>query len=130
MNLQKYAPVILRLGLSFVFIWFGLNQLISQSAWISFIPSFIVSITGISAATFVILNGIFEIVLASLLAFGIWTRLVSSLLFIHMFAIIGDVGLDAIGVRDIGLMFGLLSIAFTGTDEYSVQSEITTEIKI
>ena len=57
---------------------------------------------------------------ASLLAFGIWTRCVASLLFLHMFAIIADVGLSPIGIRDIGLMFALLSVAFFGSDEYSI----------
>lgn len=120
MNKQKYAPVIIRVGLSFVFIWFGLTQLFDQSAWVSFIPEGITKLTGISAETFVIFNGIFEVFFASLLAFGIWTRLVAFLLFLHMFAIIADVGLSPIGIRDIGLMFALLSVAFFGSDEYSI----------
>ncbi len=120
MNKQKYAPVIIRVGLSFVFLWFGLTQLFDQSAWVSFIPEGITKLTGISAETFVIFNGIFEVFFASLLAFGIWTRFVASLLFLHMFAIIADVGLSPIGIRDIGLMFALLSVAFFGSDEYSI----------
>lgn len=119
-NLSKYAPLILRVGLASVFIWFGLNQFIDQSMWVSFIPASITNMTGISAETLVVLNGIFEVFMASLLSFGIYTRLVASLLFVHMFAIIGDVGLSAIGVRDVGLMFALLSIAFYGPDEYSI----------
>ena len=71
MNKQKYAPVIIRVGLSFVFLWFGLTQLFDQSAWVSFIPEGITKLTGISAETFVIFNGIFEVFFASLLAFGI-----------------------------------------------------------
>mgnify|MGYP000997186133 CR=1 FL=1 len=125
-NLKKYAPIILRLGFVFVFIWFGLNQLIDQSAWVSFIPKSLVTLTGLSAEMFVIANGVFEIFMASLLAYGIGTRLVASLLFIHMFAIIGDVGLSPIGVRDVGLMFGLLSLALYGADDLSITFENKT----
>lgn len=121
MNIQKYAPVIIRLGLVFVFIWFGLNQLLDQAMWVSLIPSGLTKATGISAEIFVILNAVFELCMAGLLAFGIQTRIVASLLFVHMFAIIGDLGLTAVGVRDIGLMFALLSVAFQGTDEYSLK---------
>lgn len=121
MNIQKYAPVALRLGLAFVFIWFGLNQLIDQSMWVSLIPAGLLKITGLSAPTFVILNGVFEVFMASLLAFGIRIRIVGTLLFLHMLAIVGDVGLSAIGVRDIGIMFGLLSVALQGSDIYSAE---------
>ena len=33
--------------------------------------------------------------------------------------IIGDVGMTAVGIRDVGLFFATLSIAFHGVDEYS-----------
>ena len=120
MDFKKYAPVVIRLGLAFVFIWFGLTQLFSQSMWVSLIPDWVTSLTGISAQTFVIINGIFEVVMASLLAFGFKTRIVGALLFLHMFVIVFDVGLSAVGVRDIGLMFGLLSVALYGNDDYCI----------
>ncbi len=122
-NLKKYAPTVLRLGLVFVFLWFGINQLISQSMWLSLIPKSVISLTGLSAKTLVICNGIFEVVMATLLAFGIRIRIVASLLFLHMFGIIGSLGMNAIAIRDIGLMFALLSVAFQGADEYSVDIE-------
>ncbi len=118
--MNRYAPLVLRYGLTFVFVWFGLTQLFDPSAWESFIPEGVVSLTGISAKTFVLLNGGFELVMATLLAFGIKTRIVSGLLFIHMFAIIADVGLSAIGIRDVGLMAALLSVSLNGKDEYSL----------
>lgn len=122
--MQKYAPTILRLGLVFVFIWFGLTQLLDQTMWVSLIPAGLTKATGISAETFVIINGVFEVFMATLLAFGIRVRLVASLLFLHMFAIIGSLGLNAIAVRDIGLMLAILSVAFTGPDEYCADKTV------
>ena len=66
---------------------------------------------GFNAVTFVYLNGAAEILLGSLLALGIFLRLVASLLFLHMIAIIIEVGLTPIGVRDIGLAGALLFLA-------------------
>lgn len=118
----KYASVILRAGLSFVFIWFGLNQILDQSMWVSLIPPSIVSLTGLSAKTLVIFNGVFEVVMAVLLVLGIRVRIVALLLFVHMIAIIGELGLNAVAIRDIGLMFALLSVAFRGPDDYCLRT--------
>lgn len=119
----KYAPVILRSGLAFVFIWFGLSQLLDQSMWVSLIPESIVSLTGLSAKTLVIFNGAFEVVLAVLLAFGVRIKIVAGLLFLHMVGIIGSLGLNAVAIRDIGLTFGLLSVFFQGADAYSADQQ-------
>ena len=118
-NMKKWAPAVLRLGLAMVFIWFGSNQLLNQAMWMGLIPKSLVSMTGISAGTFVIINGIFEIFMATLLAFGIGIRIVATLLFLHLIMIISDLGLTAVGIRDVGLMFAMLSVAFHGADEYS-----------
>ena len=124
MNTKKYAPVIIRLGLAIVFLWFGFTQLFDQSMWLSLIPSSLVNATGISAKTFVIFNGIFEVGMASMLALGIRIRIVAALLFMHLIVIIGDVGINPIGVRDIGLTLGLLAIALHGADSHSHDREV------
>ncbi len=119
LGLKRFAPVVVRLGLAMVFVWFGLNQLTNTTEWLSFIPLWVTNLTGITANTFVLVNGAAEILLAILLAVGIQIRVVAGLLCIHMFMIVLDVGLNAVGVRDVGLMFGLLSVGFHGKDLYS-----------
>jgi uncharacterized membrane protein YphA (DoxX/SURF4 family) len=118
--MKKFAPLILRIGLAFVFLWFGTNQLLSQSMWLSLIPAWAVSLTGMTAKTLVMINGTFEIIAGALLAVGVWIRPVAFLLAIHLLMIIGDVGLSPIGIRDIGLFCAALSVFFQGADEYSL----------
>ena len=117
-SLPNYSSLILRLGLAFVFIWFGLSEILNPAIWTSFIPSWMVGIGGLNAVNFVVLNGGFEILMAALLAVGFKVRIVSFLLFIHMIGIIAEVGLSPVGVRDIGIAFGLLAIFLRGTDEH------------
>lgn len=117
--MKSYAPVVVRLGLTFVFVWFGASQILSQTMWTSLIPSYATEFTGLSAATLVLSNGIMEVVLAILLAFGIRIRIVATLLALHLIGIIGTVGLSAVGIRDIGLMLAMFSVALHGADEYS-----------
>lgn len=118
-KLPFFAPVVLRLGLSGVIIWFGTSQILSPSVWTSYIPDIAMHLTGMSAFTLVIFNGIFEIVAAVFLVFGLWIRPVAGLLFLHMCGIVASVGLDPIGIRDIAIAAGLLSTTFYGNDVLS-----------
>ena len=106
-KLAVHDYTILRLVMSFVVLWFGMNQVINPEAWIGFVPDWVMRF-GIDKVSFVFLNGSFEIIFGSLLAFGIWTEIVSLFLFLHMVGIVVEVGITPIGVRDIGLAVGLL----------------------
>ena len=110
-HLKQYAPVILRLGLAFVFAWFGITQLMGPEAWARLIPEWLTNLTGMSAVTFVYLNGGAEILAALLLICNVWTSVVAFLLFLHLVTIVLDVGFNAIGVRDIGLAVSCLALS-------------------
>lgn len=119
-NLSHYSPYILRLGLAAVFIWFGLSQILDQSMWVSFIPGWVVSASGLSAATIVVFNGIFEVAMALCLVFGIQVRIAATLLALHMLSIVIDVGLSPIGIRDIGILVGTVAVALNGNDMFAL----------
>ena len=123
-TLQKYSPTILRIGLSLVFLWFGVDQIIHPNAWLGFIPDWVVSLTSISAPTIVYLNGLFEIIFGTALLFGIFTRFVAFVLFLHMADITIMVGLDSIGVRDFGLSIAMLVVWINGSDLFSLDNFI------
>jgi len=122
-NYSHLAPVILRLGLVFVFVWFGLNQLLYPVRWESYIPEWVLSVSGQSAEKFVYMNAWFELVCAVLLALGSRIRFVASLLVVHMLTIIFAVGFTAVGVRDIGLMLALVAVVLHGPDMYSLDTQ-------
>jgi len=120
-NLEQAGPVILRLGLALVFLWFGFSQLMSPTQWTSFLPSF-VSIVPISAVKFVLLNGWFEIVAAVLLILGAYTRLAALLLALHLFGITFTIGWNALGIRDFGLAVATLVIFLQGAGSFSIDN--------
>lgn len=122
LSFKRAAPIVVRLGIAAVVMWFGASEILHPSQWVSFIPTWASTLTGISALTLVTVNAIAEIVLSFMLAFGIWTRLAGGLLFLHMVLIIIDVGLSAIGVRDVGLAFALLSIFLQGSDDATLSA--------
>ena len=114
---QLIATSILRYGFAAVFLWFGIMELGNPGSWVGFIPSWITAFTGLSAHSFVLVNGAVEIIFAVALAFDFYTSVVAGLLALHLLAIVVEVGIDPIGVRDIGLMLALVSLSILAFPE-------------
>ena len=121
-QLKPLAPAVLRWGIAAVFLWFGSQQLIQTSMWLSFIPQSVIDISHLSASTLVHLNGSFEIIFGLALLFGYQTRIAALLLSLHMFEITSVVGYDAIGVRDFGLSVAALAVFLYGADEFGLDA--------
>lgn len=119
MSMKKYAPTILRVGLSTVILWFGYQQIAHTSAWVGYLPDWTTAFP-IQASTLVYLNGLFEIVFGLLLLTGLYVRISALLLALHLFEITFTVGYTAVGVRDFGLSVALLSIFFYGADFFTL----------
>ena len=117
--MQKISPIILRVGIGAVIIWFGLQQLGNPSPWIGFLPLWTKSLP-ISQLSFVYLNGWFELISGILLIAGFFTQLVAGLLTLHLLGIVCSVGYSATGVRDLGITIALLSIFLHGTNSWSL----------
>ena len=129
--MEKISPIVLRIGISLVFIWFGYNQLIDVQSWIAYIPESVMNMTGLKADLLVQLNGIFELVFGTLLLLGILTRYVAFVLMLHMIDITYIVGFDSIGVRDFGLSIAAIAVWLNGRDFLTVDSfEINRKNKI
>lgn len=119
MNAREWAPVVLRLGLAALFLWFGLSQLADPSLWTSWVPAWATGF-GLESEVIVLLNGSFEMIAGALLAFGIYTRWVSAVLTLHMLVIVIDIGFSPIGIRDAAIGMSTLALALFGEDRYSL----------
>ncbi len=112
-KLKKYSPVVLRFGLAIVFLWFGFSQLKNPELWTGLLPGFLNA-----SVSFIYLNAIFEIIFAFLLMVGLFTRIVSFILGLHLIGIIFSLGYGAVAVRDVGLAIATFSIFLHGADEF------------
>ncbi len=120
-NRSSYAPVIVRIAMSLVFLWFGINQLSAAGNWIGLVPGWVANLLG-GAVTVVRLNGWFEVVAGICLLVGFQLRIVALLLGLHLLGIASSLGFSAIGVRDFGLTLATFSICFAGPDRVAVDS--------
>ena len=119
MEYEEYGPIILRISLSLVFLWFGITSVFDSSALVGYVPEFAYNLP-ISLESIVILNGIFEIVLGILLITGLFTRVVAVALSLNTLFIMFSLGYNDIAVRDFGIALATLAIAFNGPDNWSL----------
>jgi uncharacterized membrane protein YphA (DoxX/SURF4 family) len=127
--MKKFAPIVLRIGIALVFLWFGVQQIINPSIWVGYIPESLVGIFSLSALKLVYLNGLFEIVFASALLLGYFTKFAALLLALHMLDITYVVGFDAVGVRDFGLAIATVAIFMFGVDRFSLDYFCKDEVE-
>ena len=123
---RAFAPVVLRLGLAALFLWFGFSQVFEPSAWISWLPVWAANLTWISPTGLVLFNGWFEIILGVMLAVGLLTRWVALLLSLHLFVIAYEVGYNDIGVRDFVLAVSTLVLSLGGADWLTLDKRMTS----
>lgn len=101
---------LLRLGLASVFLWFGFSQLFNSLIWVNTAPEWAVNILHLPPAMIVMGNGIFEIILGSLLAMGFFVQIIAIIFAIHLVPIAISFGFTATAVRDFGLVIACLSL--------------------
>lgn len=108
---QEWGLLLLRFGLAIVFLWFGFSQLLDGLKWVSIVPTWATDVLNIPPAMIVLANGLFEVVLGTLLAMGFWVRVVGFVLALHLIPITIDMGVTATGVRDLGLVISAFSLS-------------------
>jgi uncharacterized membrane protein YphA (DoxX/SURF4 family) len=117
MKYSRYAPLFARVGVGFVFLIFGIWQLINPQGWLGYVPNFILN-SGINPITILLLNGVFDLLIGLGLVLGLFLRIVSLLGIIHLAGISYSLGWNDVAVRDIGLMIVLIAIFLQGPDEF------------
>jgi uncharacterized membrane protein YphA (DoxX/SURF4 family) len=110
--------------MALVFLWFGSQQLLHAPDWTGFIPEFVANMLPVSLETFVLGNGLMEVILGIALILGIFVRAVAFILAIHMFGIAFSLGWSAIGIRDFGLSIATTTIFLFGADYWTLDRKI------
>ncbi len=122
MNLPLVGRVLWRWSLVGLFLWFGIQQLVEPSAWLSFLPVW----TGylpIPGEMLIRLNGWLEVCLAIAMLLGVYTRFVSAVLGLHLLGIAVSAG-GAIGMRDGVLALGTISVALNEPDAWTLDQRL------
>jgi len=140
---KKYSTDIVRIAVSLVYLWFGINQLINPELFLGYVPQwlyphspqmmhehplqFMHNIPNFSVHTIIMSNGVFETIFGIFLILGLFTRIAAFLLTLHLFGIAFSLGYNDIAVRDFGLAVATLSLVFSGAGEFSLDSKLRKE---
>jgi|TARA_Y100000310_G_scaffold91480_1_gene88838 uncharacterized membrane protein YphA (DoxX/SURF4 family) len=123
MKYEEYAPIVLRISIALVILWFGLVGVFNYESLVGYLPEFAYSLP-ISPNNLVILNGVLEIILGTLLIVGFFTRIVAFILFLHILVIAIGLGYNDVAIRDYGLAFATLAIFLNGPDKWCLDMKL------
>ena len=127
---KNYSIVIIRISLALVLLWFGIDEIVNPENWFGYIPPGITSIIPFDIESFILLNGIFEIIIGVLLLIGYYTRIVAFIAALHLLSITIAVGYNEIGIRDFGLTLMAVSLIFSGAGVFSLDNKKLKNSKI
>jgi uncharacterized membrane protein YphA (DoxX/SURF4 family) len=108
---QKLGINLLRLGIAGVFLYFGFSQLFDSLSWVGIVPEWAVNLLHLPPAMIVMMNGIFEVILGSMLAMGFFVPIISFLLGLHLLVIAFEFGFVPTGIRDFGLVVASFALS-------------------
>lgn len=97
-----WSHLMMSWGLGAVFLWIGLDILVHPDLWIGFVPANLPG--GLTRETALQLNGIGDTILGILLLLRWWQKTAAFLAALHLVGILVTNGIDAIIIRDVGLL--------------------------
>jgi len=120
---KEYAPILLRISISLVVLWFGLNQIFNRELLAGYLPQFAYNLP-IEPLTIILIIGIFETIFGLLLIIGLFTRIASFLLTLHILGIAFSLGYNDVAIRDIGLALATFAIFLYGPDKWCLDNKL------
>ncbi|MEK7473302.1 MAG: DoxX family membrane protein [Patescibacteria group bacterium] len=101
---------LLRVGLAITFLWIGILILKSPEAWGGYLQPWAMELLPLPIRQMMIGTAILDIVVGVLLLVGVWTWIAAALAAFHIAVVLTVSGINAITVRDIGLLAGALAV--------------------
>lgn len=124
-TLQRFSPIVLRLGLTALFLWFGISQLIAPNDWVAWVPQWVPDFTHMDAKMIVLLNGGFEVIFGILMLLGFFVRWAALILGLHLLSIAFELGYGDIAARDVALAICCFALALYGNDDWALQRKFS-----
>lgn len=105
-----WSYFVLRVGLGITFLLIGIDILRHPDVWLGYLPASLPF--GIPRELGLKLNGVFDVGLGLLLTIRMFPKIVAALAATHLIGILVSYGLDAVTVRDVGLLGATLALFF------------------
>lgn len=116
--MRKAAFHILRVGIAITFLWIGVFIFQNPEGWGEYLQLGAAKLLVVEVRSAMIVTAVFDILVGFLLLTNYLTFWAASLAALHLIIVIGESGINPITVRDIGLLAGALSLAFSTYFKY------------
>jgi uncharacterized membrane protein YphA (DoxX/SURF4 family) len=101
---------ILRVGLGITFFWIGILIFKDPEGWGAMIQPWALDLLPAPVKTVMLSTAAMDMVIGFFLLIDVWTWLFALVGAIHMVVVLTTTGINAITVRDIGILSGLLAV--------------------
>lgn len=115
--MEKSAYHILRVGLAITFLWIGILIFRNPEAWGGYLQPWAAKLIPIPLAQVMIGTAILDMMIGFLLLIDALTWLVATISAIHLVIVLLVSGINAITVRDIGLLSSSLALAISAYEK-------------
>lgn len=111
--MQQLPYHVLRVGLAITFLWIGILIFRNPEAWSGYLQPWAAKLMPIPLTQAMMGTAILDIIIGFLLLINVLTWLVATIGAIHLVIVLFVSGINAITVRDIGLLAGALALAIS-----------------
>lgn len=109
--MSKLAYHILRIGLAITFLWIGILIFRNPEDWGGYLQPWVAKLIPVPLTQAMMGTAILDITIGFLLLIDVLTWLVATIGVIHLIIVLSVSGINAITVRDIGLLSSALALA-------------------
>lgn len=111
--MKIYSLHIIRLGMAITFLWIGILILQDPEVWGLYLQPWALDLLPISLKEAMIGVAVLDISIGILLFMNIWTWIVALVGALHIASVLIVSGINAITVRDIGLLAAMVALAMS-----------------
>lgn len=108
---MKVAYHILRISMAITFLWIGILIFKDPEAWGSFLQPWAQNFLLLPLKQAMIMTAVLDLVVGAFLLIDVLTWLAAIIASVHLVVILVTVGIDAVTVRDIGLLGAAIALA-------------------
>lgn len=110
---------ILRVGLAIIFLWIGILIFKEPESWGTFIQPWAMWLLPVSLKSAMIGTAILDVIIGLLLLIDFYVWLAAFIGAIHLIIVLAVSGINAITVRDIGLLAGVIALTVNSWPYYA-----------
>lgn len=110
---KEYGYHIVRVGLAITFLWIGILIFRDPESWGAMVQPWVLELMPLPIKSVMLSTAVLDMVIGFFLLIDVFTWLLALIGALHLVTVLAVTGINAITVRDIGLLAGLLSLFVT-----------------